>query len=264
MRKIKLIIVFSIFVALLSMNVAATTTNTENFENDTAGSDPAASWYTYTDEAWDYVFVNETDYRSSNHSYEVNDTDPAGLWSWFNWTGTDLTYFELYFKIDNSTHDLVVLNMAHTAGLSTNISIYGKTGAVEPYVTYSNATTTLWNNTISNNTWWKLRWDFNYTDDTVRCRLFDNSSHDNTSTNDTWLQAGLVTDIDITDSTGLNIMGVDDYAVQIWFDDFALYDAYTAPTSLDNIITSIQALVTVVVVLGLMGIVVKAFSKFKL
>jgi len=199
-----------------------TTTYTENYESDTAGSDPSESWYTYTDTAWDYVFVNETDYRTANHSYEINDTDGNTHWTWYNWTSEAHTYYELYFKIDNSTHTDIGLTMEHSAGSSTDVRIYGK-GTIEPYVSFSNYSTVRWNNTISNNTWWRLRWDFNYTDNTVRCRLYNNASVDQTATNSTWLLADPETGpIDITDTTGLYIWGSTGKSVQIYFDDMTL------------------------------------------
>lgn len=222
----KTILLATIMLVLFSLLIPSAlgswlVTDTENFESDTAGSDPSG-FYTYTDSAWDYVFVNETDYRTSNHSYEINDTDGVSHWSWFNWTASTHDYFELYFKIDNSTHEEISLYIGHTAGVGNEVKIVGQQ-TYEPCVVYSNYTTTAWNITISNNTWWRIRWDFNYTTNEIQCRLYNNASVDQTASNDTWLSADPESGaLNIADTTGLGIYGASGKPVQIWFDDLKI------------------------------------------
>ena len=263
MRKIVLSVI-TLLIALTLFAVPALgadwwASNTENFESDTAGSDPSETWYTYTDSAWDYVFVNESDYRSSNHSYELNDTDGVSHFAWFNWTGDDFDYFELYFKIDNSTHEEINIYLGHTAGISNEVKIVGKQ-SYEPCVLYSNYTTTAWNKTISNNTWWRLRWDFNYTTDTIQCRLYNNASADQTSTDSTWLlsdpEAGALT---ITDFTGIGFTGTSGKPVQIFVDDMTIGQLQLSTRLRDNEGIGNLALIILLSSVIIIGFVLEAY-----
>lgn len=238
------------------------THNTENFENDTAGADPTG-FYTYLDTAWDYVFVNDTDCRSSNHSYEINDTDGVGHHTWFNWTADSHDYFELYFKIDNSTHDEINFYIGHTAGIGNEVKILGKQ-TVEPYVIYSNYTTEGWNRTISNNTWWRIRWDFNYTSNEIQCRLYNNASAEQTSGNNTWLLADPeVGALNIADTSGLGILGASGKSVQIWFDDIQLSELQESTHLRDNDNLSAQQ-VLLVIFLGIVVCLVFLYEGMRL
>jgi hypothetical protein len=199
------------------------TNYSETFEDDTAGTDPSASWYTFTDTAWaTATTVAEDVYRTGNHSYEIDDTDGNNDYTYFNWTSDTHNYFQFYFKIDNSTHETISFTPTCSLGIiGADVTIYGM-GAIEPYIKFENFTGVkgFANYTISNDTWYLLRWDFNYTTHEIKVSVYDNNSVLKTSG---WVRSEAETgNVDYVDSTGMYIWGTNGKDVQIWFDDMQL------------------------------------------
>lgn len=242
-------IIFYLTFAMIAGAVDITDDYSENFENDTAGSDPSESWYTYIDSAWDTVQVDEIFYRSANHSYNIEDENGLGDFSHFNWTSANTNYLEFYFLIHNDSHDYGCVCPSHTAGSrGVGINIYGNL-TYEPTVRFMNYTITAFNLTISNNTWYRCRFDFNYSTDEIRCRIYDNSS---VLKADDWLladpEAGAY---DFSDVTGMAILSGNSQSSSMYFDNIVMsytYE-YTMEASSPNYLLVIGLVLLALVIL---------------
>ena len=227
-RKYKIILALLIMemLTLLSFGAGAYTyfNQTETFESDTAGSNPSETWYTFNELGLDTSDVANVGRGSSTKSLQVNDTDPDSEFCWFNMSTADnFSYAEFYFKIDNTTHNesrIYSVDSADTALARFDIISHGDTS----YVTCRNYTSILWNGTITNNTWYRLRWTFNDTSNYIKGDLFNNAG---TSLNSSWFPCTTASGTyNYADFDGMQIGGDNDEWIFLYIDDFKVYKQY--------------------------------------
>jgi len=243
--------------------VTTTTTDTEGFETDTHGANPDDTWYTYGELGWDWANVdsNMALPHDGSQTYLINDTDGGNIStdkSSFNFTSRTYDYFSFWFKWDNSSHNQSYGLLDSTDGYLLNIDFGNDAETLKVY----NYTTDGIVRVLTNWTWYKLRFDFNYTDNTVRCRLY---SATDVLLNDTWLvteQETGTTDFD--DFISFINFGATDDKVNLFFDDLSLsyQTTYTQRLRDDSNLDASQLLL--VVMIGIMLCLVIVFMALEI
>ena len=193
---------------------------TETFETDAAGSNPAATWYTYAEMGFDTAEVVAEGRGSSVRSYRINDSNGGTIdtdKSSFNFTSHNYSYFSFWFKWDNETHNESYGLIDSTAGYILDINFGDDLERIRVY----NYSTTCIDRELTNNTWYMLRFDFNYSTYMVRCRLINSAG---TTLNDSWIRAEMETGlVNFTDVISfINYASAGDI-IDLSFDDMALH-----------------------------------------
>lgn len=226
---------------------------TETFEGENADEDPSDTWYSYTDLGVEYANVTSDTSYAGTKCFRMNDsTVTDGDVAYFNVTeAANYSYLEFYFKVDNTTHNesrIYCIDSAGTALARFDITV----DSDEAYnVSYKNYTTTIWTKqSLVNNTWYKLRWDFNVTSDEIRGRLFNAAG---TTLNDSWcpIEDGSGA-YDYSNFKSLGVYGVDDEDIYIHLDNIKLYKTYDwggVGQTTDYVLTSIVPLLFTVFLL---------------
>ena len=244
-----------------------TTTNTytETFETDTHGADPSDTWYTYTEVGWEWANVTTADAHGGTKSYIINGSSDLNNWTNFTLTSDDYEYFEYWFQIDNGSHDEL-----RTYLLDENndtICRVDTLGSTLNYIRFRNYTTIGWNQTLTNMSWYKIRYDFNYTDNTVRARLYNASS---VLLNDSWLIAS-----DASGTVDYSSFYVYDTTCAVgsssymFFDDLTLYDTdstTTAAREYEDVGTTANTVFTIlgiVLIVGAIMAIIGLMSKYR-
>ena len=193
---------------------------TETFETDAAGSNPAATWYTYAETGFDTAEVVADGRGSSVRSYRINDTDGGNITtdkSSFNFTSHNYSYFEFWFKWDNTSHNRSYGLIDSTDGYVIDIDFGMDAETIKVY----NYTAIAVQRALTNNTWYRLRFDFNYSTFEVRTRLFNSAG---TSLNDSWLRAEAETGVtNFTDITSFILFASADDQMCIQYDDMSIH-----------------------------------------
>jgi hypothetical protein len=234
-----MLLIFSILTATFAgaAPAEAAVNYPETFETDTVGSNPSASWYTYTESGWEYANVNDTVARDTQ-SMRFNDTsgsDPAET-AWFNWSTDEFDYLEFYFYVNTTNNNdtrIYILDGANAWGRvdlnDTHILIRNGTGlsiAAEQVLTTE--------------TWYRVRFDFNYTTNYCRVRLYNGT----TLENDSWADAGGAR----TGVTGLNFQSYNGKKSHIYVDDITVYKNAIAATGTDATVDYIKDIVVPILV----------------
>jgi len=222
----------------------------ETFETDAAGNNPAATWYTYAEMGFDTAEVVADGRGSSVRSYRINDTDGGNIntdKSSFNFTSHNYSYFEFWFKWDNTSHNRSYGLIDSTNGYVLDIDFGMDAETLKVY----NYTAVAVQRALTNNTWYRLRFDFNYSTFEVRTRLFNSAG---TSLNDSWLRADAETGFtNFTDITSFILFASANDQMYIQYDDMSIHysTAYTSTplTQTNYIISSILPILFAVFVL---------------
>jgi len=214
----------TLFIGSIAPIVSSATTNsyTEDFEDDTVDSNPSDSFYTYTENGWDYANVTNDSYHTGSKSFRINTTNGASSWSLFNFKSDDYEYMKIWFKIDNTSHNVTYIDVEKANGDSLFVMFVNTTSIY--FGSDSNAT---WTNTLINNSWYMLRFDFNYSDSTVRGRLYNQSGG---LLNDSWYDPGIV----FSEINYLNLSGTSGNTAYIYFDNILLYDSDSSYSGMDS------------------------------
>ena len=215
---------------LFTMNAVAGgnvyTDYTETFETDTHGADPAGGdWYTYGEtDGFDWANVDNTYPRNGANSFLINDTVGATTDKVFlNFTDNTVSMFSFWFKWNNGSHNQTYGMLSSTAGGFVDIDFGNDIGKLKVY-TYD---TTYIETFLENQTWYRLRFDMNYTNDKVRIRLYSNAS---AVLNDTWATPNneVSGDLNIADLTSFTLYGATDDWANLYFDDLAFQTYYVS------------------------------------
>ena len=198
---------------------------TETFETDTHGADPAGGdWYTYGEDGFDWANVDNTYPRNGANSFLINDTTGATTdKAFFNFTDNTVSMFSFWFKWNNGSHNQTYGMLTSTAGNWLDIDFGNDKGQLQVY-TYG---TTYVQRFLDNQTWYRLRFDLDYTNNKVRVRLYSNAS---AVLNDTWATPNneVSGDIEIADLTQFTLYGATGDWAELYFDDFAFQTYYTS------------------------------------
>lgn len=174
--------VFAVFSVISATNdnidntTSETTVYRETFQlPDVNNSDPTEDWYLYSSSGLDYINVTNlsgSDLPSvSNQSFLMyTETDGVGG-ALFDVNDSTYSYLQIDVKVDASRHNHSIITIGtwidnefytgHGAFAFWNIS----NTTIEFHVITiadGNLTTEVWNQTILNNTWYRLRATFNY------------------------------------------------------------------------------------------------------
>jgi len=225
-RKIMLFVLLIGMMFFTSIVLGATINRQETFEDDTYGENPSSIWYTYAEMGFDWANINNTGHSGSK-SYLINDTDGGTIdtdKSSFNFTSNTYEYFSFWFKWDNTSHNESYGLLDSTDGYILDINFGDDLERIRVY----NYTTTCIDRLLDNNSWYKLRFDFNYTTHEVRCRLYNET----TLLNDSWIRAEVEAGVvDFTDFISfINYASADDQMF-LYFDDLALYKSDTSSSA---------------------------------
>jgi len=227
-KYIFLMLVFEmLFMATCASAAISYFNQTETFESDTADADPNESWYSYKDMGYEYANATSDSAYAGSKSYRINDSTLAsGEVAYFNWSeSSSYSYLEFYYKIDNTTHNesrIYIVDSADTGLARFDITV-NDSGIYN--VTYRNYTAAIWSATgLTNNTWYRLRWDFNYTTDQMRGRLFTSGG---TALNDSWcpIEDGSGA-YDYSNVASFQVVSYVDQDVYLYLDNIKLYKSY--------------------------------------
>ena len=261
-KRIKKIILLMLVAELLLCSSLASASayfnQTEDFETGDVGENPSATWYSYNNLLFEWANISSTKYAGSQ-GFQINDTTVAdGSVTYFNLTADSYDYCQFYFKINNNTHNETRIYISDSAGTALarfDIGCWGTGKNIT--VTYRNYSAEIWNNTaVTNNTWYRLRWDFNYTDDEMRGRLFTSGG---TALNDTWCPITSASGAyDYSNTKDFSIHGVSGQYIQVYLDNLKFYKAYnwgatgvTTNYILDSIIPLLFAIFLLIVIAGM-------------
>lgn len=262
-RKYKIILMMLVLELLVvgGLGSAASYFNqTEDFEEDTVGSDPSETWYTYEETAsFNFSNVVSGGYAGSN-GFRVNDTDPYLKGCWFNFTSDNYSYVEFYFKIDNSTHNQSRIFAYDSVGTTLGrfeIRV-NRTGVTDyNYVLFKNYSgVAYWNGTITNDTWYRLRFTFNVTSNYLGGTLYNAAG---TVLNTSWFEAEYASGAyDYSNFYGLQISGINNDFMYIWFDNIKLFKSYdwgsmgeTTNYLLQTVVPILFAVFLLIVIIGM-------------
>ena len=125
-------------------NLTTTTTRTENFEDDTAGANPSASWYTYAETGYDgTVLANTAFARSNPNSFAIVDSNGDEDYAYFNFISGDYERIDLWFMI----------NTTETATNVSYIDHYNNTLDADPTMPWYNYSESVDCGTVTNDTY---------------------------------------------------------------------------------------------------------------
>lgn len=257
-KTIVLLFMVSILMLLVPLAVASTTTYEDTFEDDTIDANPSESWYSYTETGW--VYANATDIAgyNSDQSYLINDENGTGNGTIFDVADRDYDIFELDFKINTTNHSEVWVN------------IYGANSGVFPVCCWNISDTDctfyvettecgfdlaeIWTVAISNNTWYRIRAEFNYNTHKITGELWEEIYGVQGIPHQ--LEEGTAeTCHNFEEVDTVTMIGTSDVDVYIFFDDLTLVD-YTGTTETTNYLIDIVIPILVVVagLLTVMGL----------
>jgi len=177
--------------------------HSESFEDpDTVHTNPSDSWYSYSENGWDYANVSSdanAPLDVEGQCFLINDTDGDGDYNIFDFADMNYSYFEFWLKVDNSSHN------------ETNVTLYDSSldlivafNITTDWVYCYNDAGNIWSEAILNNTWYKIRTTFNWTDNTVYSEIGDA----NIAGVYDGADASAHTDFDSTDIDDLNLVNM--------------------------------------------------------
>lgn len=158
------LVVLSSTLVFLPRNVAALdTTSSEDFEDDTADSDPSESWYTYEESGVAGTpYANVTDYNSGSwtktYHIDTTDSDSDKVTAYFNFTSSvpDWVSVDTLTNDTNSNAKFFLRNS--TGSICTGFRF--KDGS---FCTWSSGGTLESHFSASSNTWYHVNFSLNFT-----------------------------------------------------------------------------------------------------
>ena len=156
-------------ILLFSAVASADITYVENFETDTVGQNPIASWYFYTENNTEWSNVTDEVAHDGTKSFLINDSLQEGGDGNVDFA-LEIQYpydsFEFYFLMHSDDHNYTMIRLMDNA--RTNTICFINITNTTVYVNNSaDILPTIYSTAISNDTWYGLHIDFNWSDDTV-------------------------------------------------------------------------------------------------
>jgi len=197
MRKTLIVLAFVSALIFMMGNVMAVThdavNNNEDYEDDTVDANPSGSWYTYGESGIQWANVTDLSgspvpASSSDQSFLMNTTSDTTGGVLYDVTDSNYSYMQLDVKIDNTSHNYSMI----TIGTWVDHEFYTGNGAFawweidntgdDARIIFStitvldgNVTTEIYNHTIDNDTWYRLKAEFNYDNYSVHGYLYKES-----------------------------------------------------------------------------------------
>jgi len=175
LKKYSIVLALLLIVTLFagsSLGADWTNNYTEDFDTDTVDSNPSDTFYSYSESQWGYANVTNITYKDTPNCYWINDTDGKATtvdYSQFDFTNQPYDYFQFWFKLNTTTSTGSYATLIDRDGKSfVDIQFDITNGVLKIY----NYTNNIIVQTITNDAWYKLRFDFNSSNE-VWCRLYD-------------------------------------------------------------------------------------------
>jgi len=251
MKCIFLMLVLELLICATIASGASYFNQTDAFTDETTDTNPVATWYDYDENNFPYANVTSGNLFRANGSWAgiVDNTNV-----YFNFTADSYTYIEFDFRIDNSTCNFTSIQIVDSDG--EELAYLNITGGDSKWATCDNNSAEIFNATITNNSWYTMKWDFNYTTNYARGRLYDSTD---TLKNDSWFEvsnnAGALS---FADFESFEIHTTTNEAVWLEIDNLKVYKAYdwgaTGQTTnyiLGSIIPLLFAVFLLIVVAGM-------------
>jgi len=271
-RKISTIMIVLLSVVMLSAVNVSALYYTEDFEDDTVGADPSSGQYTYTEDVPKTMIANvsnDTTWGSGSNanSFLFNATNGLGDTCDFNYSVGDAdNSFTFKFNLTEWHEDLDISLKGNASREIAHLNLTELGGYICAQATAGAALTPLWNASVSPGTWYQVTFRFNYTTSMCNASLWNLSTGTavllSAATNN-WGAWGL----NNSGFANFNITGVTGKKADVYFDDLVSHGTYVAALDPNNLGTQLSGLLSVVVylmfILGLVGLVMAAFTKFK-
>jgi len=266
-RAILLVLVASAALALAVPLTSATQTLEwlEDFEVGAAGGagvNPDFGGYDYTEKGWPFAgtSTNRTG-ASGTKSFCVNQTSAASLAtacvSWFNFTSRPYNRVSFYFNIEETSnnatviefwdgvHKVVWLNIS-----KTRARVYNATD-VQKAALY-----------ITDDTWYKVQFTINYTDDQTLLQVYNTSNATWITGNETWIDINSTSDTEALDH--IVVKNVAGQYSECYFDDLYWLRTGSARLQYGAVIDLVNNFVPVLIFLGLFATVFRSLALIKL
>lgn len=265
MRKITILLTLG-FILLLAINVSGAYihTYTEDFDTDIVGANPIANFYTYTEHGWTYANVINTTYKDTPNCYWINDTDGKATdfdYSLFNYDNHNYDYFEFWFKWDNNTNtgaNAYLLDTQNRAFIDIDFGVTADTLKVSNYSDVGIESI------LTNDTWYRLKFNFNATNLTW-CRLYNSAGALLNSTElapDTFE----LCEFNRTNFDKFKIQGVDTKNAFIYFDLLTAVwteNRLTDDSSFDPTEILLLGLIAIIIIIAFIASIIKDITNKK-
>jgi len=232
--------------------------------NDILINGHATGW-TWTANSWDVITarINWTDHTVSakwnseqpTAWYAFNNPAVSEMAMWnFTTNGTGIgadVYLDNFYFYDEETiseHNRSVIKLTKANDVDAcDINITASN------CTFHNLTAVGFDETILNNTYYRVRLDFNYTDDTVHARLYDGGD---TLQAGAWLEM-YDGDEEFTEVSRLNVTGISDASVRMYLDDYLFVSSTSEQIDMPDVGDTANSVFTI---LGIVMIIAAIFS----
>jgi hypothetical protein len=218
----KIILGLMLVYLIFAVGVSADITYVENFEDDTVGLNPSASWYTYTETSMINASVSDEVAHDGVNCFLINDT-MREAWTNYAEFQYDMQFpyksFEFYFYMNDTLHNYSEIRLMDNG--RTNTIVYINITDTNLYVNNSaDLLPTIYGSSISEDTWYGIHIDFNWTDDTVFVELL-NSAGTVLDDSNAWVDMGdPESGYDFTELEYINITQEDAVPVYLGIDGF--------------------------------------------
>jgi len=170
------IITLMIFMSPLTL-ADDTVTYEENFETDTPGANPDGNFYNYSAENLTWMNVSDDTGFLSSQSYLHNSTGAYGG-ATFDFIDDTYDYFEVNFKINDASHNFTMLSIGtwyEPLSIHGAFCYFNITNSYCDFnvLTDTSTFTQIWNQSIENNTWYRLRVEFDYDSHDITGELWE-------------------------------------------------------------------------------------------
>lgn len=257
-KTIVLLFMVSMLMLVVPLAVASTTTYEEDFEDDTVDANPSESWYSYTETGWTYANATDIAGYNSDQSYLINDENGTGNGTIFDVDNRDYDIFELDFKLNTTNHTEVWVNIygvnsASYPVCSWNISDTDCTFYVQT-TDCGFDLTEIWTVPINNNTWYRIRAEFNYNTHRITGEIWD-EMHGVAGIPEQMREGAGETCHNFEQVDKVVIPGTSNGDVYIFFDDLTFVD-YTGSTETANYLIDMVVPILIVIagLLTIMGL----------
>lgn len=204
----------------------------------------------WNSEAWTdwYAFNNPAVTRMQRFNFTTNET---GI-------GADM-YIDNIYLYDNETvvaHEQVIVNVAKSNELPLcyiNIT--------DGNCTFENSTTVGWDETILTNTYYRVRLDPDFTNDSVQGRIYDSGG---TLQAGGWLEMYDGSEV-FEEISNFNVTGVSDKSSRFYLDNYYFLDTNTEATEIPDIggtANSVFGIIGIVLIIGAIMAIVGIVSKY--
>jgi len=165
-----LLFLFSIMLVLMVIPTAnATIYYTEDFEDDTADSNPDDSWYTYTESGFQISDVTTNSSRDGTNGFLIFDDVTADAYSLFTIDTT--TYYDtfiFYLNVSQANHNHLAVFFNDSGGQAlAKLEINANT------FWFNNTNNPIYNSTYANNLWYRFTVDLNLTTDRIGIYIYN-------------------------------------------------------------------------------------------